>query len=202
MDSNQTTPSPFASITFLDPWCPPDDLLSQEGQHLEPPLRDLLQWRGSLTQRLEDIIGQRVELQLINHAHLSSWPNDDGVWPDPTSATAAGAILVRNAWLVLGGKRIVFAHSQIVLSDLPEADRQSIVAGHQALGYFFMEKNSQLKRENLQLNRMICQNSPILSQFCGANPCWCRRSMFYVNDLLRARILEIFPSVLPCGTVT
>ncbi|MBF0605890.1 MAG: chorismate lyase [Nitrospirae bacterium] len=200
MDFRQTILSPFTGIAFLDPWQTPDSLLSQKGEHLEPPLRDLLRWRGSLTQRLEDSIGQRVELQLINHTHLSSWPNDDRIWPECNISLSADAILIRNAWLVLGGHRVVFAHSQIVLSDLPESDRRTIVAGHQALGYFFMEQNSQLKREHLQLNRMVSQNSPIFSDFAGTQPCWCRRSMFYVNDLLRARILEIFPPVLPCGT--
>ncbi|MBF0347826.1 MAG: chorismate lyase [Magnetococcales bacterium] len=199
MDSKQITASPFAGIAFLDSWSDPDQLIAQKGIGLSPPLQDLLRWRGSLTQRLQDIIGERVELQLINHDRKSSWPNDDCFWPRMDPSPCHGDVLIRNAWLVLGGHRMVFAHSQILLDGLPDSDRCAIAAGNLALGYLFMEKNGLLKRENLQVNRVSCHHFNLLATFGGGQPCWCRRSMFHVNDDLRARILEIFPSALPAG---
>ncbi|HIJ85217.1 MAG: chorismate lyase [Magnetococcales bacterium] len=197
MDSKQRTPSFFSGIQFIDPWSEPDQLLAAWGENLSPSLRELLTWRGSLTQRLEDIIGERVELQLINHENQSSWPQNTPFWTQPDANELGVDILIRDAWLVLDGNRYVFAHSEIVLNDLPVSDRQAIMAGDQALGYFFMEKNGRLKREWLQLRRIFTQNSSNFLKFGGTAPCWCRRSMFHVNERLRARIVEIFPSVLP-----
>lgn len=193
MDSNQNSLSPLKGVRFLDSWSEPDHLISVKDDLLDGSLRDLLTYRGSLTQRLEDLIGKRVELQLISHFSLSQWPEDPKFWNNEEILAKNNCILVRNAWLVLGGERYVFAHSQIVLNDLSESDRVTITAGNQALGYLFMEKNGQLKRENLQFNRISFTNSDLFPGFCGFNPCWCRRSQFYVDNVLRARILEIFP---------
>ncbi|MBF0148235.1 MAG: chorismate lyase [Magnetococcales bacterium] len=196
MDSRQIIVSPLTGIQFLDAWSDPDRLIADQGTHLSSLLQDLLTWRGSLTQRLENRMGKKVELQLISHDHVHSWPDDGDVWKGSDAFDPDTAMLVRNAWLVLGGNRLVFAHSQIVIDNLPESDYHSIKAGNQALGYLFIANNGQLTRKDLQLNRILLSDSPLFSDFRTMNPCWCRRSLFHVNDVLLARIIEIFPPVI------
>lgn len=193
MDVTLTNPSPLSGIQFLASWSDPMPFSNPQDLPISEEIRDLLHWEGSLTQRLEEVTGGKITLQLLNHDIVSAWP--DSVHFAGTFATSPPVtnILVRDAWLLVDGKRLVFAHSQLVLNDLPHRDREAILAGQQALGHLFMENQDRLSRVHLQLNRLQTKNVPYLATFWGNHVCWCRRSLFCVNGLLRARILEIFP---------
>ncbi|MBF0414935.1 MAG: chorismate lyase [Magnetococcales bacterium] len=193
MDVALTDPSPLAGIQFSENWSEPMRFSCHPGFPINAEIRDLLCWEGSLTERLEKATGSKINLQLINHDIVSAWP--DSVYFKGTliSLPAVTDILVRDAWLLLDGRRMVFAHSQIVLSDLSFKDREIILAGQQALGHLFMDNQGRLSRVHLQLNRLHTKDVPYLASYWGRNPCWCRRSWFCVDGLLRARILEVFP---------
>ncbi|MBF0110979.1 MAG: chorismate lyase [Magnetococcales bacterium] len=197
MCSHHTLSQIFSGVQFLDSWQEPEHLLATKGRNLVSSLRDLLSWRGSLTQRLEQHCGAKVTLRLINQHRVTCWPSEPDFWNNPLPLESDFPLLIRNAWLMVDDTPLVFAHSQIVLHNIPEAEYRSIREGSQPLGYLFMANKGQLARTHLQLNVLSLDNLARFSDSWKSGPCWCRRSFFLVNDVLLARILEIFPPTWP-----
>ncbi|MBF0188568.1 MAG: DUF98 domain-containing protein, partial [Magnetococcales bacterium] len=99
--------------------------------------------------------------------------------------------LIRDAWLLTGGKRLIFAHSQITLDGLPPTLTDAIQQGTLPLGTLFLDQYASVARQDLLLSRAT---APVIAAGYGLpeeTPLWCRHSLFHVDDTPRARILEL-----------
>lgn len=191
MDVYLSMPLPF-SAQFLDPWQTPSSLLHERGGNLSPLFKGLLLWDGSLTQRLEEMFNHPVAVRVDGQIFVPEWLQEPEIWGSDSLPPTKNGILLRDAWLIAGNGFRVFAHSQLSVDKLAQANIQAIQRGAQPLGYLFLEQNDRMERKQLALCRITMPNPEKSIDKTDMAVFWCRRSLFHVNGNLRARILEIF----------
>ncbi|MBF0463419.1 MAG: chorismate lyase [Magnetococcales bacterium] len=177
-------------------WLPPDLFFQQFGTPDSPRLHDALRCTSSLTRYLERQTQQTVRVRLAGQSPIVDAAGDAILWTGQQNLPAADAILVRDAWLLLADQAWIFAHSQVTVDHLAAEARAAIERGEEPLGSLFLEREGQVERTDLEL---ALAEVPALASHLGhatGQRYWCRRSLFRVNQSIRARIFEIFLPVL------
>lgn len=189
-------PLPFFPRLLRD-WLPPERFFQMSGVPDSPRLHAALNCMGSLTRHLEEQTGQTVRIRLESQGPILASEEDSILWDSEHALPPDGTILSRNAWLILAGRERLFAHSQVVMVALPMEAREAVERGEEPLGSLFLEREGCVERSGLELARAYV---PDLAHRLGQETdtlYWCRRSLFCVNHVTRARILEIFlPSLM------
>lgn len=184
-------PLPF-SLQLLEGWFEPDHYFQRFGRPDSELLLDALICSGSLTRHLEGRSGQVVKIRLKKQTLIPDWLENPTLWGVRHRLPPDDRILSRNAWLELAGQDWVFAHSQVAVSGLVREARQEIELGAEPLGSLFLQREGLVEREALELAQALI---PELACHIGMDEgmsFWCRRSLFRVNGIVRARILELF----------
>ncbi|MBF0178434.1 MAG: DUF98 domain-containing protein [Magnetococcales bacterium] len=183
-------------MRFSTPWFAPEPFPDLGGSAISESFRAVLGSTDSLTRRLELLTGASGRVRLEEQATLPEWEDLPEIWPPEYRMEPSGPIMTRNAWLALGGRDLLFAHSQLLLAGMEETTRQAIRRGEQPIGSLFLARDEQMRRQRLQLALAI---SPALAARQGLpedHRFFARRSLFFVADALRGRILELFWSDL------
>ncbi|MBF0447702.1 MAG: chorismate lyase [Magnetococcales bacterium] len=184
--------SQLFNFQFLTPWQNSDQPFNSQPAQLSNHLRSALVCSTSLTRHLETRLKQTIEVEIIEQVNLQSWEDNPQLWgeqqdlPDPESVT------YRNAWLIAGNQKLLFAHSQLVTSGLHESILKQVKEGNLPLGSLFLQHEKTIERKQLELAQA---RIPALATRLGEEverTFWCRRSIFLVNNLPFARILEVF----------
>ncbi|MBF0293858.1 MAG: DUF98 domain-containing protein [Magnetococcales bacterium] len=183
-------------MRFSTPWLAPEPFPDLGGRAISESFQAVLGSTDSLTRRLEILTGASGRVRLEEQATLPEWEDLPEVWTPEYRMEPPGPILTRNAWLALGERDLLFAHSQLLLAGMEETTRQAIQRGEQPIGSLFLARDERMRRQRLQLALAI---SPVLAArqgLPGDHPFFARRSLFFVADALRGRILELFWSDL------
>ena len=186
-------PLPFA-IAFPHGWRQPEPFLAAHGDRLTGLMGEALCCNGSLTRHLEKQAGHPVRVRLEGQERIPEWAAEPALWNGGPPPSSGGDVLLRNAWLELAGRDWVFAHSQVAVAGLTDADLRVIDQGEAPLGSLFLDRDDQVRRPELEL---ALARSPELAARLGQppeQPFWCRRSHLQVNGIFRARILEVLLS--------
>lgn len=173
-------------------WLPPERFFKTFGEPNSSRLRVALSCTGSLTRHLEKQTGQTVQVRLESQAEVLAWEELSLLWDRCYFLPPESNILSRNAWLLFSGQVRIFAHSQVAVTKLPQKTREAIEQGDEPLGPLFLEREASVARTELEL---ATAHVASLAQHLGQNMdtlYWCRRSLFRVNNDIRARIFEIF----------
>ncbi len=182
----------FFSLRLLNEWQHPEAGLEPLTAALSPTMRDALVCTGSLTRHLEDLLGETIEVRIIDQDHQSRWEHNPTLWGSQHTLDSDRGVTLRSAWLRVGDKKILLAHSQLAIETLSESTRQAIDEGRLPLGSLLLQEENALERQKLELARAVI---PDLARQLGEDEdrvFWCRRSLFLVNGAVSARILEIF----------
>lgn len=180
------------SLQLVEAWQAPERLLERFGDGLPPRCHDALAYNGSLTRYLEQEWGEPVAVRLESQQLIPGWEEVPLLWDDRHDLPVAGQVMERNAWLLVGGQDLVFAHSQVGLSGLDEPLRSAIEQGEQPLGALFRQLEEEVGRARLELALV---RSPQLARKANLPTdrlLWCRRSLLNVGAGPRARVLEVF----------
>ncbi|MBF0623035.1 MAG: chorismate lyase [Magnetococcales bacterium] len=172
------------------PWQGPQASLADQQSQLSVPLMAALSCTGSLTRQLEKAWQRPVNVRLEQQKRQSG-PEESTLF-DGYALEQSGPVLIRDAWLTVDGTDRIFAHSQILLSDLPQSIQDPLEAGEIPLGALFLQRNERVRRQQLELARA---RIPALAERLDVSDrtvFWCRRSLFQVETGVRARILEVF----------
>lgn len=184
-------PLPF-TLHFLTPWLSPDPFPELAGVMISLRYQAVLASTDSLTRRLEQLTGCSSLVRLENQQLQSVWEDLPEIWTPDYQITHSSVILTRNAWLNLGKRDLVFAYSQLTMTDLTETIQLAIEQGEQPLGSLFLARDEQVERQQVQL---ASAQAPMLANRLGLpenHPFVCRRSLFIVTGHLYGRILELF----------
>ncbi|MEO5365003.1 MAG: 4-hydroxybenzoate octaprenyltransferase [Magnetococcus sp. WYHC-3] len=146
---------------------------------------------GSLTRRLERDLGGAVQVQVLPHA-AGFLPATGSLWGELFPQEGAEPSQQRQAWLTVRGRRRVFAHSQVLLGDLPAQEREAILAGRTPLGAVFSADGAGVSRRQMEYCLARVPGLALALGRSAQRPFWCRRSLFLVQGHVRARIVEIF----------
>ncbi|OSM01377.1 chorismate--pyruvate lyase family protein [Magnetofaba australis] len=178
---------PAPALQFDQHWDDPQTLLAQRGEGLNADWRALLGCEGSLTAALQAHYGAPVLVSLVGQVVMDDAAAEPaGVWDDALQLPFGARHLARDAWLNSPGHLRVFAHSQILLDGLDADTQAQIEQGVKPLGGLFLAQQASVRRTGLAL---ALASAPQLGL---DQPVWCRRSIFVVNEIPRARILELF----------
>lgn len=180
------------SLQLVEGWQEPARLLDRCGAELPARCHEALAHAGSLTRYLEEEWGEQVAVRLESQNLVPGWEETPLLWNGRHNLPADGQVLLRNAWLVVGGRDLVFAHSQVALAGLADPLRLAIERGTLPLGSLFRELEEEVGRARLELALV---RSPQLARQAAIAPdrlLWCRRSLLNVGRGPRARILEVF----------
>ncbi|MBF0455738.1 MAG: chorismate lyase [Magnetococcales bacterium] len=176
----------------LYPWHKPDERPEDRITALSPTLQSALSCTGSLTRHLEESLKQTITVQVINQDEQPDWEQDAPLWSQHHTLPQDNKVMLRNAWLRAGEKKILFAHSQLAINSHHETTRQAIAQGELPLGSLFLQREKPVERQQLELTQATI---PALADQLNRDReqlFWCRRSLFLVSGTLFARILEIF----------
>ncbi|MBF0371635.1 MAG: chorismate lyase [Magnetococcales bacterium] len=173
-------------------WQEPQHLLEAEGHGLSPRLRAALGCTSSLTRHLENAWQEPVRVWLESQELSPKWVNEPPVWEARHQLPQRGDVLLRNAWLGMGAKKWVFAHSQVAVADLAASVWAGIERGETPLGALFLDREDRVSRLGLELTLARAPQFAHNIGLSGEVPFWCRRSLFVVNGSPWARILEVF----------
>lgn len=183
---------------LLKGWLPPDAFFKQFGAPHSPHLRAALCCTDSLTRHMEAQTQQTVRVRLESQTPVLDGEEHSILWDKQQQLPPESIILARSVWLLLHDKPWLYAHSQVAIDQLSTAARTAIEQGEEPLGSLFIEHEGRVARTDLELAEA---HIPDLAAQLGHqhNHCyWCRRSLFRVNQEIRARIFEIFlPVLLP-----
>ena len=182
---------------LLHGWLPPDAFFQQFGAPESPRLRAALSCTDSLTRYLEQQTRQIVRIRLESQTPVVDG-EENSLWDHQQQLPPDSAILARSVWLLLGDQPWLYAHSQVAMDQLSAAAMAAIERGDEPLGSLFLEREGCVQRTDLEL---AIAHIPDLARHLGEDEqqaYWCRRSLFRVNQNVRARIYEIFlPALLP-----
>lgn len=159
-------------------------------------LRAALTCTGSLTRHLETTFNRPVRVEIIDQEQCSECEPCPPLWSSNHTLTSRMGILQRNAWLVVGGVRVLFAHTQLAIDGLRPALKKAIEEGQRPLGSLILEEEKSIERQRLELAQARFSRLARLGNLDPAKVFWCRRSLFVVNGAVYARILEVFLSDL------
>lgn len=182
----------FFSVRILEGWQPPEHLLTRHDKGMNPSLRQALACQGSLTRHMEHLWLQPVGVRLEGQSAMSGFLEDAILWNGAYQFPVRGLVLHRDAWITVGGRDRVFAHSQLAVADLPKEMRRSIDAGDRPLGAIFLEQEQTVVRESLELALTLVPEVARKQGLPDQSPFWCRRSLLRVNGQRQARIMELF----------
>ncbi|MBF0627934.1 MAG: DUF98 domain-containing protein [Magnetococcales bacterium] len=183
---------PF-SLHLLTPWLAPEPFFGLDDLPVATRFRALVSSTDSLTRRLEVLTAAPSRVRLESQERLAVDTVDALLWgagyavPDGQEG-----LLSRNAWLTLGDRDLVFAHSRLALSGMPPAIRRAIEQGEEPLGTLFLAQDEPVERLDLHL---ALGHSPSLARRVGleeAHRFLVRRSLFLVAGVVYGRILELF----------
>ncbi|MEO5364709.1 MAG: chorismate pyruvate-lyase family protein [Magnetococcus sp. DMHC-8] len=173
-------------------WWSPEECFRRFGLPDSLRLQGALCCTDSLTRHLEQQTGQTVSIRLESQLPVLDGQAESCLWDRQHALPPDSVILARSAWLVLGEREWVYAHSQVAVDRLPVAARAAVERGAEPLGSVFLEREGRVERTDLELTRAVV---PELARHLGdgaAQTYWCRRSLFRVDQAIRARIFEIF----------
>ena len=183
---------------LLQEWLPPDRFFQTVCAPESSHLRDALSCTSSLTHYLEQHSGQTVKIRLDSQEPVLEREESSIVWQGYHTLPLEGTVLSRNVWLVLAGRERLFAHSEVAIFDLSAEERAVIERGEEPLGSHFLERGCLVARSRLELTGAIIPDLAHRLDQESDTLYWCRRSLFHVNQGIRARIFEIYlPPLLP-----
>ncbi|MBF0176441.1 MAG: chorismate lyase [Magnetococcales bacterium] len=159
---------------------------------LDPPLQQALVCDGSLTRHLETTTGKPLRVRLERQTLRPSWQENLVLWQGLPQLPVGKEILVREAWLSIARKDLIFAHSEMLLDGLAQVVRSAVEQGEEPLGMVFQERDGEVSRQHLELARVRAPELALRAGMLPHHPFWCRRSLFLTGSVMRARILEMF----------
>ncbi|MBF0426176.1 MAG: chorismate lyase [Magnetococcales bacterium] len=185
---------PLAALCILEDWRGSALLVDSPGPFLalDTTMRRALVCEESLTRHLESLLGHPLRVRLEGQAFRPAGFEAPNLWGAAYRLPTGDPILVRDAWLGVGQRDLIFAHSEMVLTGIAPEARDAVERGEEPLGSLFQELEGAVRRESLELTRVA---APMLAGHIGApsdQAFWCRRSLFLTGVTLRARILEVF----------
>ena len=185
---------------LLRGWLPPERYFRQFGAPVSLRLRGALSCTESLTRYMEEQTGQGVQVRLESQTPLVNGPWDAILWDHQQRLPPDSVILARSAWLHLAEREwlYAYAHSQVAVDHLSAAARAAIERGEEPLGSLFLEREGPVERTDLELAEAHVPELACHLGHASDRLYWCRRSLFRVNRVIRARIFEIFlPDLWP-----
>ncbi|MBF0183849.1 MAG: chorismate lyase [Magnetococcales bacterium] len=176
----------------LHGWLVPEEYFAAFGKPVRKQLCAALSCRDSLTRYLEQSGQKPVRIRVQKQAYHTIDDSDNFMWAAQQTLPIGTTILSRSAWLLQQEREQLFAYSEVVMAQLTEAARNALELGDEPLGSLFLERDGLVQRSDVQIAECRIDHPALPFTTEGQQTYWCRRSLFQVNQKIRARILEIF----------
>ena len=184
-------PQPFLP-QLLKGWLPPEAFFQQFGAPESLGVRGALSCTDSLTRYLEEQTQQTVRIRLESQMPLVAGQGDSILWDRQQKLPANSSILARSAWLLLAQQPWLYAYSQVAVAQLSPEARGAIEQGEEPLGSLFLQRDGSVERTDLELAEARIPDLSCHLRQKDDQKYWCRRSLFRVDQVIHARIFEIF----------
>ncbi|MEO5340614.1 MAG: hypothetical protein H7837_08870 [Magnetococcus sp. MYC-9] len=177
---------------ILRGWLPPEQFFLQFECAISGQLRAALCCAESLTHHLQQHTEKLIRLRLESQVPIVRREGDSALWRGHRVLSVDGEFLARSAWLVVDQEVGLYAYSEIAVAELTAEARDAVVLGEEPLGSLFMEREGPVGRTELELAEATIPDLAVCLRHRPGQKYWCRRSLFQVNRMIRARIYEIF----------
>lgn len=171
---------------------------------LDPSGRLVVASDGSLTRLLETLYLSTIEVE-IKEQKVGAIGKD---MADYLGMDASSEAIIRDAWLVKGKERLVYARSTFLLQGLNKRFLERLKRGEEPLGHLLRTHNLFTLRDNWQIAVILCRSIAGDLGLPQDTRFWARRYRLFINPsaggeaqeglpLVTAAIMEVFsPKIL------
>jgi len=155
---------------------------------LSPTARLLLTSDGSMTQMLEALTFSSASMHIERQELLPS----GHPLPDLISRADTKEVLAREAWLCTGGKKLIYAHSLLTVSEWSETALDAVRETNKPLGKVLKEECVKTLRTSCRIGTARCSG---ISTGFGAAPetlLWARYYRLNTDSGIEGIIFELF----------
>jgi len=167
---------------------------------LDPSGRLVVASDGSLTRLLETLYLSTIEVEIMDQK-VGGIGKD---MADYLGVDASSEAIIRDAWLVKGKERLVYAHSVFLLQGLDKGFLERLKGGEEPLGHLLRTHNLFTLRDNWQIAVILCGSIARDLGLLQDTRFWARRYRLFTNpspgggevqgglSVVTAAIMEVF----------